>query len=274
MGNRKVIRIQIGNKLIWQLTLLFLLGTAIHSQAQQEAGVFSKLLFVDNGDTLKYQILYPENYNPDEKYPLLLFLHGAGERGDDNKRQMNMGGNLFTKEQSLKDHPAIVVFPQCPVDTMWTARIKHKNEAGEWVFEFSVKEKAPRPAEMVNQLVESLIETPQADQQRVYILGISMGGIGTLEFLHRWPDKYAAAAVICGGHDPELTKNYRHIPIWFFHRRKDDVVPSHYSKEIYDKVKIGNKSTKYTLYPEANHNSWDAALAEPELLNWIFKFKK
>ncbi|WP_439185611.1 alpha/beta hydrolase-fold protein [Carboxylicivirga taeanensis] len=255
------------------IALILLASTAWSVKAQQ-VSQYGKREFIHENETLLYRILYPDNYDENKKYPLLLFLHGAGERGSDNERQLNLGGDLFLNEKLRQKYPAIVIFPQCPVDTMWTARTKHMDAQQNWVFNFPVSEVPPRPAEMVNLLVEEYMEIPSVDKSRIYIMGISMGGIGTLEFLHRWPDKYAGAAVICGGHDYRITDNYKHLPIWFFHGEADDVVPHHYSYEVYKTVRKGDRRTRYTSYPNTNHNSWDKALAEPKLLKWMFKNQK
>ena len=126
-------------------------------------------------------------------------------------------------------------------------RQKHKNEEGDWIFEFPVDGKAPWPALMVDQLVDEVIESGQVDESRVYIMGISMG-----EVLDHWSSyivlkiNMPAATIICGGHNADLSSAYQDKPIWFFHGGKDDVVPMHYSKEVYEKVKPFNKKTRYT----------------------------
>lgn len=253
------------------LVILFFSSQLAKAQSVPQ---YEMRMFVSQNDTLLYRILYPDNYDAGHKYPVLLFLHGAGERGNDNQRQLNLGGDLFLKEKVRNNYPAIVVFPQCPVSDMWTARTKHKIEGKSWVFNFPVDKVPPRPSELVNLLMEELIKEPSVDQQRIYIMGISMGGIGALEFLHRWPGRYAAAAIICGGHDSRLSDNYKHIPVWFFHGDADDVVPQSYSLEVFNMIHNGNKQTRYTNYPNTNHNSWDKALAEPKLLEWMFNNKK
>nr|WP_319398185.1 dienelactone hydrolase family protein [uncultured Carboxylicivirga sp.] len=255
-----------------RLLTLFLTAFFIYFNVQAQDNYEFKS-FVKGTDTLQYRILYPENMKPGQKYPMILFMHGAGERGSDNQKQLTHGGELFLQEKIRKKYPAIVVFPQCPDGIMWTNRKKHQNEQGEWIFEFPVDIAAPWPALMVDQLIDSITQSGLVDKSRVYIIGISMGAIGTLEFLYRYTNKYAAAVVICGGHNAELAAVYESKPIWFFHGGKDNVVPNHYSKEVFDKVQPFNKRTKYTLYPEANHNSWDQALAEPNLLKWLFKNK-
>lgn len=169
---------------------------------------FEKKEWVFKGDTLKYQILYPQKMKDGKTYPLVLFLHGSGERGDDNEKQLTHGSELFLEEKNRSKYPAIVLFPQCPKGIMWTHRMKEKTKGGDWVFNFPLENQPTKPAFLVNQLVESLLLSGKVDKQRVYVMGLSMGGIGTLEFLARWPQKYAAANVICGGHDPALAKKY------------------------------------------------------------------
>ncbi|SMO84377.1 Phospholipase/Carboxylesterase [Saccharicrinis carchari] len=240
----------------------------------QNSDAFIKKEFVKDGATLKYNILYPQKMKSGKKYPLVLFLHGSGERGTDNQKQLTHGSALFLKEELRKKYPAVVLFPQCPPKVMWTHRKKEKSPTGDWEFEFPLGQQPTLPAFLVNELVDEWLASGKIDTRRVYIMGLSMGGIGALDFLYRWPEKYAAANVICGGHDPQLVSAYQHVPIWFFHGAKDDVVPPLYSRQIYEEHKKWNAKTKYTLYPEANHNSWDPAFAEPHFLKWLFKQKK
>ncbi|MCU4155859.1 dienelactone hydrolase family protein [Carboxylicivirga sp. A043] len=235
---------------------------------------FEKRVFIQGNDTLNYRILYPENMKPNKHYPLVLFLHGAGERGNDNQKQLTHGASLFLNKKIQKKYPAIVVFPQCPNNIMWTHRLKEKTPEGDWIYEFPLPEEPTKPAEMVNSLIDSLQLHASVDQRHTYVMGLSMGGIGTLEFLARWPQKYTAAISICGGHDPQLASTFCQVPIWFFHGGKDDVVPARYSRLVFEQLKSCNSKTRYTLYPDANHNSWDAAFAEPKLLKWLFGFKK
>lgn len=252
------------------LLLLFVLSEVLVQS--QNIDAFQSKVFVRNEDSVIYRILYPEKMEKGKKYPLILFLHGAGERGTDNEKQLTHGASLFVDEQGLPTQEAIVLFPQCPPDVMWTHRVKEKNKEGVWEFRFPLGESAPRPAQLVNLLVEDLMASGQVDTNHMYVMGLSMGGIGTLEFLYRWPEKYAAAICICGGHDPALVEKYCHVPVWFFHGGKDDVVPSVYSRQVFDVLKKCNVNTRYTLYSELNHNSWDAAFSEPGLLEWLLSF--
>ncbi len=251
-----------------------MLNTSTDSINMDVSEKFQKSSYIQNSDTLQYQILLPKGFNPNKKYPLVLFLHGAGERGIDNKKQLTHGGSLFTNAENLDNFPCIAVFPQCPPSEMWTTRKKVHTASYGTVFSFDVEKPFPKSSQMVNQLVNALSETSYVDAERLYIMGISMGGIGALEHLYRYPAKYAAAAVICGGHDANLAKQYANTPIWFFHGAQDDVVQPELSQDVFDVVKKQNAQSKYSLYPYDNHNSWDSALAEPNLLEWIFNYKK
>jgi predicted peptidase len=240
----------------------------------QEFKSFQRKELVQNGDTLRYRIQYPEKMKPNKHYPLVLFLHGAGERGNDNEKQLEHGAELFQNKKYNKRESAVVIFPQCPENTMWTHRTKEKTNQGTWKIEFPLYNDPTQPAAMVNLLVDDIINSGIVDPNRVYVMGLSMGGIGVLDFLCRWPEKYAAGVVICGGHNPDFINRYYNTPIWFFHGAKDDVVPLKYSLNVYDKLHDVNPKTKYTIYPDANHNSWDSAFAEPDLLKWLFRQKK
>jgi len=254
------------------INMLMSLNFSISNFDLDKTGEFQKGAFVSNSDTLNYQILLPIGFDSKKEYPLVLFLHGSGERGYDNEAQLTHGGDLFTQKSNLVDFPCIALFPQCPPNEMWTNRKKEQGANGP-IFSFDVERPLPKSSQLVNQLVDTLSKANYVDASRLYIMGISMGGMGTLEQLYRYPDKYAAAVVICGGHDKTLANKYAQTPIWFFHGGVDDVVPPYLSKDIYDIVKKSNRKSKYTLYRNDNHNSWDSALAEPKLLEWIFKYK-
>lgn len=123
-------------------------------------------------------------------------------------------------------------------------------------------------------LVKQVVDEEAVDPQRVYIGGLSMGGMGTYEALRRKPKVFAAAFAICGGDHTANVKKYAHVPLWIFHGEQDDVVPSTHSHAIVAELKRIGASPKYTFYPRANHNSWDSAFAEPDFLSWLFSHEK
>jgi acetyl esterase/lipase len=236
--------------------------------------VYLKKEFVHNGNTLPYRILYPENYDKTKKYPLLLFLHGAGERGKDNEKQLIHGSKLFITPENRKNFPAIVVVPQCPEESFW-AVTKIDRSVQPFKIDFDYTAQPNWPLEAANALVRKLVTEEAVDKKQVYITGLSMGGMGTFESVYRNPDLYAAALPICGGGDvAHYDKRVSKTAFWVFHGAADAVVNVKLSQEMVDKLKALKTEVKYSEYPGVNHNSWDNAFAEPEYLSWMLKHKK
>lgn len=236
----------------------------------QDFSAFQAKQLIHRGDTLPYRILYPENYDPEASYPVLFFLHGAGERGNDNGKQLTHGAKLFLEDSIRAAFPAIVVFPQCPIDSYWSNVDIQSTPDGRREFYFRTKGKPAIAMSLFLRLVKHIRKHEAVDQQRLYIGGLSMGGMGTFEALRREPNLFAAAFAICGGDNTANAKHYTHVPLWVFHGEQDDVVPSTHSLTIVAELKRLGASPKATFYPTANHNSWDDAFAEPELLPWLF----
>lgn len=251
-------------------TLLFY---GLNSNAQDLAK-YQKETFVKGKDTISYRILFPENFDATKKYPILFFLHGSGEKGNDNQKQLTHGGKLFLKDQVRKQFPAIVVFPQCSLDSYWSNVNIKPDSTGKREFLFQEKGKPSKAMHALMALVDHFMGQTVTDKKAVYVGGLSMGGMGTYELLRRKPRLFAAAFAICGGDNIANVQKYKKVPLWIFHGEKDDVVPVVYSKRIADQRLVLGKPSKLTLYPEANHNSWDSAFAEPELLPWLFSNHK
>ena len=149
------------------------------------------------GQSLSYQILYPANYNPSTQYPVVLVLHGAGERGDDNVAQMKYGTQVFLNPENQAKFPSIVIFPQCPKDSYWSSvKIDRTQKPTSFVFDYS--QNINWPLQSAIDLVKSLVKSKVADKKRLYIMGLSMGGMGTMEAVSRNPKMFAAAIPICG----------------------------------------------------------------------------
>lgn len=225
-----------------------------------------------DGFNLPYRVLYPDGYDAGKKYPLILVLHGAGERGSDNEKQLIHGSKLFLDPAVREKYEAIVVFPQCPEDGYWSSVTIDRSQ-NPLALKFDYTRPITRPLKAAIELVQNIMSQQAVDEEQVYITGLSMGGMGTFEAVHRYPDLFAAALPICGGGD---TQHYRKVktPFWVFHGSDDAVVNVRYSKVMVDKLKDIGVKVKYTEYPGVNHNSWDSAFAEPDFLKWMFKKKR
>ncbi len=256
-----------------RLKLLIIISIFSIKIVAQKYSNFGKSLFVKNGDSLLYRISFPDSLEKGKKYPLIVYLHGMGSRGSDNWRQLIHGAKLVKNRNIYKQYPAVVLFPQCRKTMMWTHREKKKIN-GKWEFRFPVSKPPTLSSELTNALVDKYLEQNYIDSNKVYVVGMSMGGMGVLEFLYRWQNKYAAAAVVCGGHNPNLTHTYCNIPIWFFHGNKDRTVPYKYSMQVYEQLKTCNQNTRYTLYKDIAHNCWDSAYSNPDLLKWLYRFNR
>lgn len=241
--------------------------------AAQDLNLFQKKQFIIGNDTLPYRLLLPENYDASKKYPLVFFLHGAGERGNDNEKQLVHGAKLFLKEEVRRDYPAIVVFPQCPQNSFWS-NVDFRMENGKRVFGFKAQGEPTIAMKLAQELLYSIMKDYPVNKRQVYAGGLSMGGMGTFEIVRRNPKLFAAAFPICGGGEPTTASVMKKTKWWVFHGGKDDVVPPELSEKMVDALKAAKAAVKFTLYPDANHNSWDPAFAEPELLSWLFKQKK
>ncbi len=201
--------------------------------------------------TVGYDILVyaPQSYLHEKKrWPLIIFLHGSGERGNDpNKLKVH---SLPKVVDSKDDFPFIVVSPQCPDGQRWNA-------------------------EALNAMLDEVFTKLPIDTNRIYLTGISMGGVGVWKFAIAYPDRFAAIAPVCGWGLLEDVEKLKDKPVWIFHGAKDDVVPSSESEKMVQFLKKhGSTKVKFTLYPDANHNSWDATYANPELYDWFLQNTK
>lgn len=255
-----------------KLALMLVAGLSfLHIQVlyAQTFESYEKHQYIKNNDTLPYRLLLPEGYEKGKKYPLVIFLHGAGERGNDNEKQLTHGGALFLKEENRQKYPAIVVFPQCSQQSYWS-NVTITGSGASRAFEFTNGGPPTVPMQLVMDLVKKLRSEFSIKQHQVYVMGLSMGGMGTFELVNRMPQTFAAAIPICGGANTATAANLKGTKWWVFHGGKDDVVLPRYSEEMVAAMKKNKVPVKFTLFPEANHNSWDATFAEPGLLKWLF----
>lgn len=221
----------------------------------------------EEGDTLDYRIFVPGYPDSTGKYPLVLFLHGAGERGSDNKAQLTWGVWRFVADSVQQNHPSIVIAPQAPEDEYW-------GEA-EWRTKSTKLMKEPaKPLALAMELLEEIQQTYAIDSDRLYVTGLSMGGFGTWNLITRYPDTFAAAVPVCGGGDVTKAHRVAHLPIWNFHGAMDDVVPPQLSRDMITAIRYAGGSPGYSEYPDIGHSSWIQAYSEPFLVNWLFSHKK
>lgn len=199
---------------------------------------------------LDYLLYLPEGYEEasDKKWPLILFLHGAGGRGEDIEKVKVHGIPKVAEAMKL---PFICVSPQCPSYLYW----QMKNDE-------------------LSALLDEVIERYSVDTERVYITGLSMGGYGTWDMAMLYPDKFAAMAPICGGGNPKLAHLIKDIPIWAFHGAKDTTVPIKETEDMVNALKDIGGNVKYTVYPEAKHDSWTETYNNPELYKWFLSHGK
>lgn len=254
------------NKLLSACLCFIVLST----QAQLTQDAYEKQVYTRNGQQLNYRILYPEGFNQDKSYPVLLILHGGGERGDDNEKQLVHGSSLFLDEAFRKDYPSIVIFPQCPQESYW-ANVDVDRRSYPLKFNFNEDGDPTYPLHLVMSLMDSIKSLPVSKDDQIYVGGLSMGGMGTFEIVSRRPDLFAAAIAICGGAHPDRAKSIAGaVPMWIFHGAQDIVVLPSYSTEMVIAIRKAGGTAKYTLYKDANHGSWDNAFAEPRLFPWLF----
>jgi predicted peptidase len=196
---------------------------------------------------LKYLLYLPKDYDQKESWPLVLFLHGIGERGD-NLDLVKKNG-LPKLIAAGKEFPFIAISPQCPLDQWW------------------------EPIEL-KALLDDVVGRYKVDQERVYVTGLSMGGFGTWSLAAYQPHRFAAIVPICGGGEPFWTMFYADTPTWAFHGAKDPVVPLERSQQMVDGLKKNHGNVKFTIYPEAGHDCWTEAYNDPKLYEWLLEQKR
>ena len=245
------------------------------SMAQEKNSVLHKYsaeLFSAVAETpIPYRLLAPIGVEAGKQYPLVLFLHGAGERGNDNQKQLVHAAVDFAHPKRMKRFPAFVVFPQCPSEQRWVESA--------WDLPSGRGEFDPAPSKPMKatlELVDKLIDELPVDPRRVYVAGLSMGGQGAWFAAASKPHRFAAMLEVCGGGDPTWATSYRGIPIWALHGQKDNVVPISRAREmVVALTEVGHSpELRYTEYPGVGHNSWDQTFKRDDVFEWLFAQRK
>lgn len=202
---------------------------------------------------MRYGLFVPTTYDKSKSYPLIVYLHGS--------RDTVSRDTDYYKEAFQSTRPTFFLTPKCTEPNLGWGDTWHA-------------EHTPH-ATKVLKLVDSLTARYNIDKKRIYIYGISMGGFGVFSMLAKEPGKFAAAYAICGGSDPNVASKLLNTPLWIFHGSDDDVVPVYLSRDIHKEiVRLGGKLVKYTEYPGVKHNSWENALKEKGLNDWLFSYPK
>ena len=226
--------------------------------------IFEKRKFENNGFRLPYRLYIPKNYDCGERWPLLVFLHGAGERGSDNERQLAFVQRLFDDPESPV-YDAIVLIPQCPADSQW---VLTPWEGGN----YSIADTLESPGlETLCMVIDEIRDFYNVDDDRLYVTGLSMGGFGTWDLLSRHGARFAAGMPICGGGDPEYAGLLKRIPIRTFHGSEDDAVPVSGTRQMFAAIrKAGGEEIDYTEFDGMGHNVWDIVYSDRENIDWLF----
>ena len=240
----------------------------------QDYSLYEKKLFISKGDTMPYRLLLPENYDAAKKYPLILFMHGSGERGTNNTSQLIHGGALFLRDSIRKGYPAIVVLPQGSPDGTWANATGEKDTSDKPKRIFFTGGKPTRDMVLVQRLVKSVLHEYPVNKKQVYVGGLSLGGMGTFEIVGRNPRLFAAAFPICGGANVGIAPKLKHTSWWVFHGAEDRAVDPAFSKNMVVAMQALQIPVRFTLYPNTGHNCWGKTFDEPGLFAWLFAVKK
>ncbi len=222
-------------------------GWGLGMPGRQQAGSFTREVTRTVG--ARYLLYLPEGYDETggRRWPLVLFLHGAGERGHDLEQLKRHG--LPRVLEGRDDFPAIVVSPQCPPEERWSV-------------------------EVLSALLDEIAGRYAMDADRVYVTGLSMGGFGTWALAIAEPERFAAIAPICGGGEPFGTARLTRLPVWAFHGDADTVVPLRRSQEMVEALRARGGDVRFTVYPGVGHDSWTRTYDNPELYDWLFAHRR
>ena len=219
-------------------------------------------------EAFHYRLLSPAKIEPGKKYPVVLFLHGAGERGDDNKLQLLYLPEQMAQPEWREKYPCILIAPQCREDKRWVEV--------DWSAKSHQQPKEPGDQMKVAMaILDNVLKAMPADPDRVYLTGLSMGGYGTWDAAARYEGRFAAAAPICGGGDEAMAKALVDLPIWAFHGDQDGAVPVERSRKMIAAIEKAGGHPKYTELAGVGHNSWTPAYSDPKgLLPWLFEQRR
>jgi predicted peptidase len=258
--------------------LTFLIATSLAPSMQAQDAITPKsadphasyevrVFEAADGAKLPYRLLKPIDFDPQLKYPLVIFLHGAGERGDDNAKQLVHGGRNLADEALRRRHPAFVIFPQCPAEKKW---VEVPWDGNEHVMPVEPSASIAQSFELVAALQQEF----SIDDERIYGVGLSMGGYGVWDVLQRKPELLAAAVAVCGGGDPAYAAAFKSTPVWAFHGAADPLVIPDRSRTMVKALQAAGGRPIYTEYEGVGHDSWTQTFDNRLVWDWLFAQRK
>lgn len=224
--------------------------------------------FAPKRTTVKYRLMSPDAAVGDAKFPLVVFLHGAGERGDDNVKQLLYLPDVLARDENRKRYPCYALAPQCPNDMKWVDV--------DWGERESRPQREPNAAmKSVLAMIDEVLHTWPIDASRIYLTGLSMGGYGAWDLAIRRPTQFAALAPLCGGGDESKAAAIKTLPIWAVHGEKDAAVPVERSRRMIAALQAAGGEPKYSELADVGHNCWTTAY-DPKfgLLDWMFEQRR
>lgn len=267
-------------RIFYLLVMLFCLTSPAakaqvgNAEPHPALSAYEKHLFItESNDTLPYRLLTPEHPTKGQRYPLVLFLHGAGERGNDNAKQLTHGAQMWLNPVNRSERPCFVLAPQCPLSGYWAYNERPTSFVPE---EMPLAKEPSRIYPLLKALLMSYAGRPDVDPNRIYVIGLSMGGMATYDIVVRNPQLFAAAIPICGTINPSRLEALKGSPTAFrlFHGDADPVVTVEGSRQAYRQLKAVGVRIDYHEFPGCTHGSWNPAFGCDDFMSWLFSQQK
>ncbi len=252
-----------------KIFLAVIILCACVSAVAQEADYEYRTFTSADGKTLNYRLLTPDEEAKGKKFPLVVFLHGAGQKGDDNEKQLINGGEMFLNPVNREKYPAFVIFPQCPEGEWWTWDRKPKN------FDTLTYSEELNPSlRMVKEVIDEHLALSEVDKSRIYLIGYSMGAVGIYDLVAHYPDMFAAAVPMAGAIAPGHLEKARKTAFRIFHGDIDPTVPVKCSRRVYKELRKAGIKVEYIEMPGGKHSICKEAYGRDDFMSWIFKQKR
>ena len=219
-------------------------------------------------ELFRYRLLRPASVDAGARYPLVLFLHGADQRGDDNRVQIKHLGELMTTDEYRRRYKCFLLAPQCRAERPWVETPR--------AFDRAAPRQPPGPQmQVVINILDQVIRDFPVDTQRLYLTGLSMGGYGSWDLGTRLADRWAAVAPICGGGDELYADRLVGVPVWAWHGTDDEIVPARKSRRMIDAIRAAGGQPRYTELAGVGHDSWTPAYTRDDgVLPWMFQQRR